>query len=88
MEARGALPEATSAANAVTIAFGPPHAVQREPANARDVADVDAIHDVVEHVDQLGDDRRNGQPHQQPADRLRAQKRLISGLHIKQILSR
>ena len=64
------------------------HAGQREAADARDVADVDAIHDVVEHVDQLGDDRRNGQPHQQSADRLRAQKRLISGLHIKQILSR
>ena len=64
------------------------HASQREAADARDVTDVDAIHDVVEHIDQLGDDRRNGQPHQQPADRLRAQKRLISGLHIKQILSR
>ena len=63
------------------------HAGQRKAPDFGNVADVDAVHDVIEHVDELGDDRRHGQPHEQFADRFRAQKRLIFGLHIRQILS-
>ena len=90
MEARGAPPEATSAANADTImmiGMHTPTPVSARLPTSGNVADVDAVHDVIEHVDELGDDRRHGQPHEQFADRFRAQKRLIFGLHIRQILS-
>ena len=50
---------------------------QGQVAVRRHVADVDPVHDVVEHVYDLGRHRGDGQPPQQRADGLRAQKGLV-----------
>lgn len=47
---------------------GDPQAGEGVPPHLRDVADVDAVHDVVQHVDQLGGHRREGQLHHQGPD--------------------
>ena len=49
-----------------------PHAGKGQIAVTGNVADVDAVHDVVEHIYKLGDDRGDGQLPQKLADRLRA----------------
>ena len=48
------------------------HAGQREPPDLRDMADVDAIDHIVEHIDDLCQHHRRGQPQQEPSDRRRA----------------
>ena len=51
---------------------GAHHVVQRQRAVAGHMPDVDAVHDVVEHIYKLGDDRGDGQLPQKLADRFRA----------------
>ena len=48
------------------------HAGKGQIAVTGNVADVDAVHDVVEHIYKLGDDRGDGQLPQKLADRFRA----------------
>ena len=50
------------------------HARQRAAADLGNVADVDAVDDVVEHIHELRDHRRDREPAQKPSDRLRAEK--------------
>ena len=50
------------------------HAGQRAAADLGNVADVDAVDDVVEHVHELRDHRRDREPAQKLSDRLRAEK--------------
>ena len=53
------------------------HAGQRHRAHIRNVADINAVHDVVQHVDDLRRYGGQGQLEQQPADRLFPQKILV-----------
>lgn len=48
------------------------HAGKGQIAVTGNVTDVDTVHDVVEHIYKLGDDRRDGQLPQELADGLRA----------------
>ena len=81
MEARGAPPEADEAQRTPTtimmIGMQTPTPVKARLPIAGHMSDIDAVYDIVEHVDELGNDGRHSQPHQQPADRLCAQKGLI-----------
>ena len=72
MDARGAPPEATSAAKADTIRM-----IGVQAADLRHVADVDAVYNIIEHIDELRDHRRDRQPEQESANRLRAEKRVF-----------
>ena len=77
MDARGAPPEATSAAKADTIRMIGVKTGQGQAADLRHVADVDAVYNIIEHIDELRDHRRDRQPEQESADRLRAEKRIF-----------
>ena len=50
---------------------------QGQAADLRHVADVDAVYNIIEHIDELRDHRRDRQPEQESADRLRAEKRVF-----------
>ena len=53
------------------------HAGQGETAVHRHMADIDPIHDIIQHIDQLGDHRRHAQPPQQFSNGFGSQKSFI-----------
>ena len=54
-----------------------PYAGKRHRPYLRNMPDVDAIHDVIEHIDNLGRHGGQGQPPKQLAHRLRTQKAFV-----------
>lgn len=76
MEARGAPPMLTRAAKAemhMISGRGHPHAGQRVGADIGNVADVHPVHHIVEQVDELGQNGRQGQLEEKAADFVLAQ---------------
>ena len=47
---------------------GDAHTGEGDAAHLRDMSDVDAVHDVVQHIDELGRHRGYGQLQHEPAD--------------------